>query len=485
MPLLFSPAEETTADEDQEQARQLVEMLQRALGDRWQDDWLAEGLPVVLRALLPSALSDGPQAATAEMAERVATELARLQAEDPERFAELEAAIGSLMQETAPLLPLIKQFIQAESWNASRRIVEQHPELLSDEADELLEVLIASAHVQNDNRAVQMFEEHRSLLRRCREAGIARAFVEKMLPPEALDQAEAAGLTPEQVIELQQATAQMPPEVMELFAELAASGVELHSPADLEALLASRPDLAARLAAAVQALLASRPDLAARLEAAAEAMGMGGMDVPPQFRADLQQAQEAEQHYRRTGDRSALDAAAAAWERILGHSTFPSSDERFQLAAMNNAGGVFLRRYWATGGLADLNRALELGQTAVQRTPPDSPDLPSILNNLAAGLRARYARTGALQDLHDAVGHWQRAVTLTAEGSPDLPSILNNLAAGLRARYARTGALQDLHDAVGHWQRAVTLTAEGSPDLPMYLNNLAAGLSDRYARTGA
>ncbi len=52
----------------------------------------------------------------------------------------------------------------------------------------------------------------------------------------------------------------------------------------------------------------------------------GGLDVPPQFRADLQQAQEAEQRYLHTGDRAALDAAAAAWERILHHPAFPNSE---------------------------------------------------------------------------------------------------------------------------------------------------------------
>ena len=84
-----------------------------------------------------------------------------------------------------------------------------------------------------------------------------------MLPPDALAEAEAAGLTPEQVIEMQQAASQMPPELMEIFAELAASGVELRSPADLEG------------------AMASRPDLAVRLEAVAQAMGMGGEpDVP-------------------------------------------------------------------------------------------------------------------------------------------------------------------------------------------------------------
>ncbi len=272
-------------------------------------------------------------------------------------------------------------------------------------------------------------------------------------------QGEGAGRGSELPQELEQT-------LRDLLAELAASGAEIRTPDDLER------------------VLADRPDLAERLEAAARAMGAGsGPNVPPEFADDLRQAQEAEERYLRTGDRSALDAAAAAWERILRHPAFPGSDERFQLAAMNDAGGVFLRRYWAAGRLADLNRALELWQQAVGRTPADHPDLPGFLNNLGTGLRDRYARTGALADLEEAIGAYRQAVGRTPADHPDLPSRLNNLGTGLRARYARTGALADLEQAVGHWERAVALTPAGSPDLPMYLNNLALGLRDRYART--
>ncbi len=291
VPLLFSPAEQTTADETLEQARQLLEMLQTSLGDQWQDDWLASGLPVVPREHLSAALNGNTQV-------------------DPQLQGPMAvlADAGDLGQHLLALL-------NAGNMDNGRQVIEHHPELLTEEADALIQRLLA---VEERPQARQLVDAWRGLLARCRVVGINQAFEE-------------------------------------------------YRTSD------------------------------------------GNMDVPPQFRADLQQAKEAEQHYLRTGDRSALNAAAAAWERILGHSTFPSSDERFQLAVMNDAGGVFLRRYWATGGLADLNRALELGQTAVQRTPPDSPDLPGYLNNLANGLSDRYARTGALQDLQDAQKTYARA----------------------------------------------------------------------------
>ena len=78
-------------------------------------------------------------------------------------------------------------FIQAETWDESRRILEAHPELLTDEADALLGQLVQAAQAQGDENARRFLEEHRALLRRCREVGVEQAFAEKVgglpLPP--------------------------------------------------------------------------------------------------------------------------------------------------------------------------------------------------------------------------------------------------------------------------------------------------------------
>ncbi|MDW8066035.1 MAG: hypothetical protein RMK32_10460, partial [Anaerolineae bacterium] len=162
----------------------------------------------------------------------------------------------------------LRQFIEARTRDESRRILEAHPELLTDEADALLGQLIQAARSQGDENARRVLEEHRALLRRCREVGIARAFAEKMLPPEALEAAAAAGLTPEQALEMARWVAEMPPELRELLAELAASGIELRSPQDLQQWLEERPDLREKLE-----------------EALARA---GGWAVPPQFQSRIQ-----------------------------------------------------------------------------------------------------------------------------------------------------------------------------------------------------
>jgi len=297
-------------------------------------------------------------------------------------------------QELAKLLPA---FIRARTWAEAQHIVKQHPALLSDEAEALLDQRIAAAREQGKQDSARVLEEHRTWLRRCRQTSAEAALAER--------------------------------------------------------------------ASAVRAQRAAVP-------------------VPPEFLHDLRQAQEAEGRYLRTGDHAALDEAAAAWERILGHAAFTAAPERFQLAALNNSGGVFLRRYWASGRPKDLDQALRCQQEAVQRTSPDSSDLPSRLNSLGNGLHAHYTHTGQLEDLEQAITVYQQAVQRTPPDSLDLPMYLNNLGIGLRARYACTGRLEDLEEAIAVSQQAVQRTPPDSPDLPACLNNLGTGLRDRYARTG-
>ena len=75
------------------------------------------------------------------------------------------------------LLHTIITFIEAETWQESQRLVEQHPELLHTETDLLLQQL---ARAQDDEEMKYQVEEHRALLGRCREVGIDETFKEKL-----------------------------------------------------------------------------------------------------------------------------------------------------------------------------------------------------------------------------------------------------------------------------------------------------------------
>ncbi len=146
----------------------------------------------------------------------------------------------------------INRFLAAETWDESQRIVEAHPELLGDEADERF--ALALAEYAGDPDAVQMLTTHRDLLRRCREAGIARAFAEQMLGADGLAEAERLGVSPEEFLaQMRAAAADAARAARGAGRRWPPKGVDLDSPDALERALAERPDLeAAMLHAAME-----------------------------------------------------------------------------------------------------------------------------------------------------------------------------------------------------------------------------------------
>ncbi len=112
-------------------------------------------IELVERALAEAPADTDPQA------------LAALRA----RLADFKRLCDEARQELPPLLLAIQAFVRANTWADSQRVVEEHPDLLSDEALTLFERLIATAGAQGDADAERILSEHRDLLRRCREHG--------------------------------------------------------------------------------------------------------------------------------------------------------------------------------------------------------------------------------------------------------------------------------------------------------------------------
>jgi hypothetical protein len=83
--------------------------------------------------------------------------------------------------DSVQLFDVIQAFIQTDTWATSQRVIEAHPELLSDEADQLMSQLVAVARQQGDTQAEGAFTEHRQLLARCRQVGVEAAFAERTM----------------------------------------------------------------------------------------------------------------------------------------------------------------------------------------------------------------------------------------------------------------------------------------------------------------
>ena len=98
-------------------------------------------------------------------------------------------------QEIAEKFILIGYFLDSKTWEESQEFLGSHPELIQEQVELLLDCL---AQVQLDRKSSAIVQEHRELLKRCREVGIDRAFQEKN---QALDLEQSRALDPINIIE--------------------------------------------------------------------------------------------------------------------------------------------------------------------------------------------------------------------------------------------------------------------------------------------
>ena len=113
--------------------------------------------------------------------------------------------------------------------------------------------------------------------------------------------------------------------------------------------------------------------------------------------------------------------------------------------------------------MADLEEAIRVCQTAVQRTPPDSPDLPAASTTWAtASATAMPAPARWTTWKKRSASSDRRAAHAARLARP--ARNLNNLGNGLSDRYARTGALADLEEARERYRAACKRGLEVSPE---------------------
>jgi tetratricopeptide (TPR) repeat protein len=70
------------------------------------------------------------------------------------------------------------RFIEAKDWTASREVLEAHPELLGEAAEEHIAGMLGAALTAGRGELVSTIDRHHALLARCREVGTGRAFSE-------------------------------------------------------------------------------------------------------------------------------------------------------------------------------------------------------------------------------------------------------------------------------------------------------------------
>jgi hypothetical protein len=81
----------------------------------------------------------------------------------------------------------IMRFVRAESWTASRRVLDAHPMLLTERADAAMDAMIEGARHARAEDAVQILRRHQQILRRCVLIGVAATFAELQEPAQDED----------------------------------------------------------------------------------------------------------------------------------------------------------------------------------------------------------------------------------------------------------------------------------------------------------
>ncbi len=498
--LLFSPAQATTNDQDQEHARWLLGHLRDDMGDQWQDDWLTRGLRGISRDQLPSALSGDPKGVP-----------------------------GPANDGRGQLLNLLQQFIQADNWADSRLVVEAHPELLSARTDVVLLQLIEGVRGQYDADVEVRLNEYRELLARCREIGIAQAFAEKV--GSAADETDVlTGLSAnwqnaQVAVRRYQATGDRSAldEAIAMWERI----LEINSlSTDLEPLHIQAMNSAAATYLCRYLSCGFSSDLDHALSLLQKLVHLMPSNSPeqPGFLTNLGNGLRA--RYARSGDLADLEQAIDAWQRALNltprnmparsvilcnlgaglrvryasrrdpadlDAAVDNFRDALQLVSpgdlgrgtiFNNLGNCLRDRYNIRGDSADLEAAVDSFQKAVDMALPNTPERALRLTNLGTGLHARYERKGNLADLEAAIDRFQQAVELIPLNATDRARCLDNLGTGLRTRYKRSGDPADLEAAVGYFRQAVELTPPGDPDRVGHLDDLGTGLHDRYNLNG-
>ncbi|MBN1311779.1 MAG: tetratricopeptide repeat protein [Anaerolineae bacterium] len=81
------------------------------------------------------------------------------------------------------LMETIAAFTAASNWDESRRLLDEHPELLSPQADKLFDAMIQYGSGEKQAQIIEQLTTHRDLLRLCRIIGVDDAFKQTVEPP--------------------------------------------------------------------------------------------------------------------------------------------------------------------------------------------------------------------------------------------------------------------------------------------------------------
>lgn len=206
------------------------------------------------------------------------------------------------------------------------------------------------------------------------------------------------------------------------------------------------------------------------LYAVEQAQRAAGDDPELRFECLVRAGRIYRDRHDQTGGLTELNRAVEAWEqavRLLGE------DDRRRPHTLADLGRALYVRFGLRAEPDDIARSVDHLRQAVDECPPDDPQLPWLRRSLGRAYHRRYLLAGVLTDLYEA--DWLFAEAARGSENPWLLAQCR-ISRGNVARllYERAGAVADLHKAVDFYSRALEIAEEaGEAELA------AAALTER------
>lgn len=141
-------------------------------------------------------------------------------------------------------------------------------------------------------------------------------------------------------------------------------------------------------------------------------------------------------------------------------------------------------RFLRLESLADLQRAIELGEQALTVTTLGDPGRSQMLCDMASYLADRFEQLGAKADLDLAIKRGEEGVSTTSGDLSDRGNRLRDLASHFHRRYLLTGEVGDLEQSIEMGEAAVELIPATDRGRAGLLSHVGQAFYDRYKRLG-
>lgn len=383
------------------------------------------------------------------------------------------------------LLQILQAFYEADTWAGSRIVIEENPELLSDQAETLLAREISAARGRDEGDLARYLEKHLDILRQARQEGLAQAFSEERLlegspvkkdelaghavyrlgrqvmgPHLSLDQALAKARSPATLLHLDQEDVERLDDYSSGLLGDWRRAQEARVMAELNHAVAEALGVSPRVRAAVattlaHALGALAPEdeaqrtalLERRIDLYRVALQIGAFVAGGTQQAGIWRSlgETLMDRFRATQRASDLDQAVEAFERA-----FSLAGEGPAIAAVSrrSLGAALLARFEAAGNVSDLDRAIDaLEEVAAGPAEGSAPSLRGRVD-LGRALLRRFERQHEPADLDRAIHVLREALRVIPDGSDGWVRGQVTLGRALHTRYETTGGAPDLDAAI-------------------------------------